>query len=514
MNPFDLGEIIIENMRKSKVFVLFYLFVNVGGYAQDFDIQKYGTRIAAPGLKENLAILSSDAMEGRETGKRGQKMAAAFIKAHFEELGLKGPVNGDYYQVFDLYATRPGECYIKLGAERFNNFTDITFYGNSDSGGEVALPLIFAGNGSEEALRQVDIKDKAIFLIAAADFPSNESLKFLREKGARMIFISHSKSKADFTIVSNQIKSFSGSRELTLKKPADNSSLPGVFVVSPLMTEKFFGTSREQLSKIITDGYKKNALKKIKQVEIKYRTSSGINPIKSENVLGFLEGTDKKEEVLIITAHYDHVGVKPNGEGDLIHNGADDDGSGTVAVMELAKVFAQAKREGKGPRRSILFMLVTAEEKGLLGSDYYTQNPVFPLEKTVVNLNIDMIGRRDPQHSNSDPYVYVIGADKLSTELNEISEETNKRYTNLIFDYTYNDVNHPDRLYYRSDHWNFAKKNIPIIFYFDGIHEDYHKPSDEIEKIEFDLLTKRTQCIFYTAWEIANRDERIVSDKQ
>jgi Zn-dependent M28 family amino/carboxypeptidase len=182
--------------------------------------------------------------------------------------------------------------------------------------------------------------------------------------------------------------------------------------------------------------------------------------------------------------------------------------------MQIAKAFAQAKSEGKGPRRSILFMLVTAEEKGLLGSEYYTQNPVFPLRNTVVNLNIDMIGRRDPQHRESPPYVYVIGADKLSSELNDISEATNKLYTNLIFDYTYNDVNHPDRLYYRSDHWNFAKNNIPIIFYFDGIHEDYHKPSDEIDKIEFDLLTKRTQCVFYTAWEIANREDRIAPDKK
>jgi Zn-dependent M28 family amino/carboxypeptidase len=138
---------------------------------------------------------------------------------------------------------------------------------------------------------------------------------------------------------------------------------------------------------------------------------------------------------------------------------------------------------------------------------------VFPLEKTVVDLNIDMVGRRDAQHKDSDPYVYVIGSDKLSTELHNLSESVNKSNVNLIFDYTYNDMNHPDRLYYRSDHWNFAKKNIPIIFYFDGIHEDYHRPSDQVEKIEFDLLAKRAQCVFYTAWEIANRDQRIMPDE-
>src|SRR5690606_5012300 len=155
---------------------------------------------------------------------------------------------------------------------------------------------------------------------------------------------------------------------------------------------------------------------------------------------------------------------------------------GTVSVMQIAKAFVQAREDGHGPRRSILFMTVSGEEMGLLGSDYYTQNPVFPLSNTVVNLNIDMVGRRDPQHKDSAPYVYVIGSDKLSTELHNLSEEVNKNTTKLIFDYTYNDQNHPDRLYYRSDHWNFAKNNVPIIFYFDGIHEDYHRPSDEVDK--------------------------------
>jgi hypothetical protein len=494
---------------------LYILITSTNVFAQNAEIQKYGNRINANDLREYLTILSSDALEGRETGKRGQKMAAAFIRAHFEELGLQGPVNGEYYQVFDLYTTRPGENYVTLGGNRFTNFTDVTFYGNSDSGGEISVPLIFAGNGSDEALEQLgDIKGKAILLVDDLEFPSNERLQLIRSKGVKMIFVSHAKTKADFDITSNQIKSFSGKRDLTLQKPLSSSSVPGVFIVSPLMTEKFFGLPRNELIKIMEGGYKKSAFKKIKPTEIRYRTYSDLKPITSENVLGFLEGSDKKEEVIVITAHYDHVGVKKEGEGDLINNGADDDGSGTAAVMELAKIFAEAKKDGKGPRRSILFMLVTAEEKGLLGSDYYTQNPVFPLENTVVDLNIDMIGRRDFKHRDSAPYVYVIGADKLSSELNRVSETANKQYTNLIFDYIYNDVNHPDRLYYRSDHWNFAKKNIPIIFYFDGIHEDYHKPSDEIDKIEFDLLTKRTQCIFYTAWEIANREQRIVSDKK
>ena len=159
-------------------------------------------------------------------------------------------------------------------------------------------------------------------------------------------------------------------------------------------------------------------------------------------------------------------------------------------------------------------MTVTGEEKGLLGSAYYSEHPIFPLDKTVVDLNIDMIGRRDPAHKDSAPYVYVIGSDRLSSELHTLSEATNKTYSNLAFDYLYNAEDHPDRIYYRSDHWNFAKKNIPIIFYFDGVHEDYHRPSDEVDKIEFDLLALRTKNVFHVAWEIANRENRLVVDKK
>ena len=302
---------------------------------------------------------------------------------------------------------------------------------------------------------------------------------------------------------------------LSLAKPVPSTFVrPGLFIVSPLVVDKLFGVNLETLKKAALEDPKKKAIKKIKPVKVSYKASTDIKVVKTENVLGLLEGSDKKDELVIITSHYDHIGVDEGGEGDIINNGADDDGSGTVAIMEMAKVFAEAKKNGQGPRRSILFMNFTAEESGLLGSDFYSRHPVFSLQNTVVNLNIDMIGRSDYKHADSLPYVYVIGADKISTTLNSVSESVNKKYSNLIFDYTYNDINHPDRLYYRSDHWNFAKKNIPIIFYFDGIHEDYHEPGDEVEKIEFDLLTKRTQCIFYTAWEIANRDERIMPDKK
>jgi len=229
----------------------------------------------------------------------------------------------------------------------------------------------------------------------------------------------------------------------------------------------------------------------------------------SENVVAFIEGSEKPDEIIVISAHFDHVGQT----GEEIFNGADDDGSGTVAIMKIAQAFQNAAKNGNGPKRSILFLHVTGEEKGLLGSAYYVKYPIFPLKNTVANLNIDMIGRVDDAHTNNPDFVYLIGSDKLSTELHEISEAINTKFTNLTLDYTYNDDNDPNRFYYRSDHYNFAKNNIPIIFYFNGTHEDYHRPSDTPDKINYEVLAKRTQLVFFTAWELANRNERIVVDK-
>ncbi|WP_313805953.1 M28 family metallopeptidase [Flavobacterium sp.] len=229
----------------------------------------------------------------------------------------------------------------------------------------------------------------------------------------------------------------------------------------------------------------------------------------SENIWAYIEGSEKPEEVLVISAHYDHVGMK-NGE---IYNGADDDGSGTVGVMEIAKAFMKAKKDGHGPKRSILFLHVTGEEHGLHGSRYYSDNPLFPIKNTIANINIDMIGRRDNLNPNDNNYIYVIGSDRLSSELHTLNEEANKKYVNLRLDYKYNDRNDPEQIYYRSDHYNFAKKGIPAIFFFNGIHDDYHKPTDEVDKIEFDALTKRAKLAFALAWELANRDQRIVVDK-
>ena len=229
----------------------------------------------------------------------------------------------------------------------------------------------------------------------------------------------------------------------------------------------------------------------------------------SENILAFIKGSEKPDEIIVISAHYDHVGTQKG----VVYNGADDDGSGTVALIEIAEAFQYAKKAGHGPKRSVLLLHVTGEEHGLLGSDYYSENPVFPLVNTVANLNIDMIGRCDPGNCGKD-YVYVIGSEMLSSELKKINETANKSTTNLELNYKYDDPNDKDRLYYRSDHYNFAKNGVPVIFYFDGIHEDYHKPTDDADKIDYVALQKRAQLVFATAWEIANRKERILVDKK
>ena len=228
----------------------------------------------------------------------------------------------------------------------------------------------------------------------------------------------------------------------------------------------------------------------------------------SQNVLAYIEGSEFPNEVIVISAHYDHLGMK----GEEVYNGADDNASGSSAVMELAQSFQLAKKQGNGPKRSILFLHFTGEELGLFGSKFYIEHPAFSLDSTVVDLNIDMIGRVDEKHFNNKEYIYLIGSNRLSQDVHKISQEANKTYTHLKLDYTYNSQEDPNRYYTRSDHYNFAKNNIPVIFYFNGTHADYHRTTDTADKIDFELLALRTRLVFYTAWEIANREQRPALD--
>ncbi len=501
-----------------KVWIYILLLLPLGVYAQNAeDARVFAETITVEDLKDHLTIVASDAFEGRETGTRGQKIAAAYIKAHFESLGLAGPVDSEYgdgyYQRVPLYTTRSGDSYLKTGDSRFEVYKDMVSWGQSSTGEEKEVELVFAGEGTNDEIDGLDLEGKAALIMG-------DSWRSVLRGGAGRL----AKAGADVVIgvVHEDLDSWSefvsavrpgeGYGRLSLDKPSFSEDLSGsIMLVSPDAAETMMGMPVEEMKSMIKDfkPSKRHPYGKVKTNPVKIKTEQMAQLVKSENVLGYLEGTDLKDELVILTAHYDHIGRR----GEKINNGADDDGSGTVTILELAEAFVKAKKEGKSPRRSILFMTVTGEEKGLRGSDYYTRNPVFPLENTVVNLNIDMIGRIDPKHEDNPDYVYLVGSDRLSSELHEISEKANETFTSLELDYTYNDEGHPDRIYYRSDHWNFAKNNIPIIFYFTGIHDDYHQPSDTVDKIEFELLEKRAHLVYYTAWILANRDDRVVVDK-
>lgn len=498
-----------------KIITLFLLSIVGYASAQDNDVdlaQKYAETITIDDMKEDLTILASDALEGRDTGKRGQKMAAAYIRAHFEELGLKGPAeagNG-YYQNVNLITSKPGKIFLKVGGDLLTNLKDFLYYGDAQHTGVKNTDVVFVGSGSAEEIESVDVKGKSALFINPSRRERRTVLNRLKEKGVYTAFAVRSLNDDEYYDFLKKYGNFFSRGSMGLDKQNEETA-SGTFYISPSTAGKILGTSFEKLSKSIEEfkADKKSALKKVKEENVSYQIQFNSKKIVSENVLGFLEGTDLKDEVLVLTSHYDHIG-KNNGQ---IYNGADDDGSGTVAVMDIAEAFVKAKADGNGPRRSILFMTVTGEEKGLLGSEFYADNPIFSLENTVADLNIDMIGRIDSRGFKED-YVSLVGSDKLSTELHELSEKMNNKYTKLMLDYTFNDENHPERIYYRSDHWNFAKNGIPVIFYTTGSHPDYHKPTDTVDKIEFELMRKRAQLVFYTAWEIANRDNRLVVDKK
>jgi len=264
----------------------------------------------------------------------------------------------------------------------------------------------------------------------------------------------------------------------------------------------------------LRDFYKKNGIEafpgtddyfqKVPSEAMKRMFSPKLND--SENVIAYIKGTEKPDEYIVISAHYDHVGIA-NGE---IFNGADDNGTGTSAILEIARVFNEQKKKGNAPKRSVIFLHCTGEEYGLHGSRFFVNSGIVKMEDIVADLNVDMIGRTDFKYEGTKKdYIYLVGSDKLSMELHELSESANKQYTNLLLDYTYNDEKNPEMIYYRSDHYNFAKYGIPVIFYYSGEHADYHKATDTVEKIDFDKMLKRTRLILVTALELANKDQRL-----
>ena len=496
---------------------------------KDENAMKFAKFITAEDARKHLTILASDEFEGRETGKQGQKKAAKYIADDFKAIGLKSVTDESYLQKFPLTQSTPEGANLEVNGKKFENYTDFYVFPYGKDLKFEAKEILFLGYGiSDEKYddyKDTDVKNK-ILLVLGGEPLNKDSTSILTGKKDLSEWTTNFRKKSEFAktkgasaiILINQ--NFDANIKF-LKHYLESSSLK---LDSDKKDEKKkilqLGMSKKAANEILSaekmdvEETKKKIQKKNKSLSFEIKTPVTIEvknkteAIGSENVLGMIRGSEFPDEVIFITAHYDHLGIKDG----KIYNGADDDGSGTTGVLEIANAFEKAKEAGFTPKRSIVFMTVAGEEKGLLGSSYYTDHPIFPIANTVCDLNIDMIGRADDEHKNDSNFVYIIGSDKISTDLHKINESANSTYTNLKLDYKYNDPNDPQRFYYRSDHYNFAEKGVPIIFYFNGVHDDYHQETDEVQKINFPLLAKRAQLVFYTAWEIANRKERIKSD--
>jgi hypothetical protein len=491
-------------MKNKSIFAALMLLATTSYplFAQEDLSLKYAATIKAKDLKKHLTYIASDELEGRDTGEKGQKLAAEYLVDFYKQKNLTGPVNGNFLQHFQLTSVSWEEVALKVGRNKLTLNEDFIFLGDGDMKKNERTELVFLGLASEENLSKVNIEGKLAGLWAIGE-NVGQSVEKVMAAGALGAVIVTMEGQANFDRMANRYKSLSGRGRMGFDKPTVQKP---VFMVSSIKMGELFDTAVEDLKEAA-----KNDPRVISPQKIMYKVVKRKDIVDTENVLAYLEGTDKKEEVLVISSHYDHVGVNSDGE---INNGADDDGSGTVSVMEIAEAFSQAVKDGFKPRRSILFLNVAGEEKGLLGSEYYSENPVFPLENTVNNINIDMVGRIDYEYQDAEnqDYVYVIGSEMLSSQLKIINEYNNITYTDLILDYRYDAEDDPNRFYYRSDHYNFAKHNIPVIFFFNGVHDDYHQPTDTVEKIEFELMEKRARLIFHTSWDLANREHRTPVD--
>lgn len=500
---------------------------------------KYAQSITSSDLRAHLSILASDEYEGRETGERGQKMAADYIANFYKTIGAGPQKDGTWFQYVDLVKISGGTSSFECsGANKqelhFSATGDYYYTSQTPSVSVSAKKILFAGYGiddpkySDYGLDSAQYSGQVVMILDGE--PMNNGLftiggektpgMWTKQRRAKLNAAKDRNINVLLVVPADYAKSKEGAQHnidgysLQLDEPSSNDEKQTtVIFISAAMANQILaagGNSNtiEQLRTSI------NAAGKSASLDINITSSISITrreeKIRSENVLGFVEGADLKDEVIVVTAHYDHLG-KHDG---VVYNGADDDGSGTVAVMELAEAFMKAKKDGVGPRRSMLFMTVTGEEKGLLGSSWYTKHPVYPLEKTMCDLNIDMIGRVDDAHSNDSNFVYVIGSDKISSDLKKVIESSNKKHSKLKLDYRFDDDKDPNRFYYRSDHYNFAKNGIPVAFFFNGVHADYHKETDEVSKINFSLMEKRTRLVFHIAWELANKTKQLTRNKK
>ncbi len=477
---------------------------------------KYAALITKEALKEKLTILAGEEMEGRETASPGQKRAAAWIEEHFKKIGLKPGNSDSYQQLYPVYIDAMSDQLLRVNGKTFAWDKDYSFgLSNIRNGTKTINNIVFAGYGIVDSASKrndfagLDVKGKVVIVLeggttavapagrAGRGFnPNQRKIDAAKNNGAAGLLVV----SADFPRrTPTQLKG-----RMVLHLPAD----PSFFVAS--ISDEVASALLGRTTKILFAD-----LKNINKGNYFAELQIGANKVpetrESSNVIGILPGTDKKDEYIFLTGHYDHLGKN----GNVIYYGADDDGSGSVGVMQMAEAFAAAARKGNQPRRTMIFMTVSGEEKGLLGSEYYSEHPTIDLAKASVDLNTDMIGRGDTSRkADTLNYIYVIGHDKLSSELVGINEGVNKKYIhNLALDYKFDDPNDQNQIYYRSDHYNFAKKGVPILFFYDGmLGADYHRPTDTVDKIQFEVMARRAQLVFHTAWVIANRDDMLKRD--
>ena len=500
--------------------------------------------ITANQIRDYLTFIASDEMEGRDTPSRGLDLTAKFLATHLARWGFKpAGDNGSFFQRIDLRRDRAdgGQTNVEYFGRTLTAGTDFLPAGGS---GNVSGGLVFAGNGwfvkSKEidAYKGIDPKGKiAVIFGSPNSFPRGISRAELGKQGDEYMNPSdYARSKgvvglvyvADFQYLANwqrnrRLVMERGSTVVAKFSPQASSPLPSI-VVSPEIANSIFAGERQTATGIFNASYgtaQPSPFAMNEQKKITINVASSSETVATQNVVAVWEGGDPvlKSEYVALGAHYDHVGTGcAPVAGDTICNGADDDGSGTTALMGMAEALAKAPVR---PKRSILFVWHTGEEKGLWGSRYFTEFPTVPLNQIVAQVNLDMVGRskkegdtnpRNRELTGPDS-IYVIGSTMMSTELGELVTTVNKGYLNLTYDTKYDDPADPNRFFFRSDHYNYARKGIPIIFYFDGVHEDYHRSGDTADKIDYQKMEKVTRTIYMTTWEIANRPTRVKVDK-
>jgi hypothetical protein len=498
-----------------KLLMICLPFAATMAMAQNDDPAKFAATITPKALKEKLSILAGPEMEGRETASPGQQKAAAYIEDHFKKLGLL-PGNGDsYQQMYNVYIDAMKDQVLRVNGKTFAWDKDYTFSLTSIGNGvKTYNNIVFAGYGIVDDAQKrndfagLDLKGKVVMVLeggSTATPPAGRAGRFFNPNMGKITAARNAGAAAVLIVAANATP-----RNPTPLKGRMALQVPGE---PPIIV----ATINDEIASALLGRTAKVAFADLKDVnkgnytaELQLGATKNPETKQSSNVIAVLPGTDKKDEYLFMTGHYDHLGK----QGDVIYYGADDDGSGSVGVMQLAEAFAAAAKKGAKPRRTLIFMTVSGEEKGLLGSQYYSEHPTVDLAKATADLNTDMIGRGDTSRkADTLNYIYVIGHDKLSSELAPINEEVNRKYVNIALDYKFDDPNDQQQIYYRSDHYNFARKGVPILFFYDGmLGADYHKPTDTVDKIQFDIMAKRAQLVFHTAWVMANRDNMLKRD--